>query len=205
MTFQVIPRERAFYDLLERAADGVHEGALALFDLTRDGPPDVGLSARIHGIEEASDELTHEIIELLNHTFVTPFDRADIHELASSLDDVLDAVDAVAQLLVLHNIEQPLPQFRQQVSVLVDATGAVGRAVRGLRSLTSPNRIIVEILRLERDGDHVYRRAVAELYSGEYRARDVLAWRDLLEQLEQAIDRCEDIANTIESVHVKYA
>jgi uncharacterized protein len=205
MTFQVIPRERAFYDLLERAADRVHEGARALLELADDPASGVALSARIHGIEEASDELTHDIIELLNHTFVTPFDRADIYELASSLDDVVDAVDSVSSLLTLHHIDEPLPQFRLQVTVLVDATAAVSRAIRGLRSLSAPNRIIVEILRLERDGDHVYRRGVAELYSGEYRAKEVLAWRDLLEQLEQAIDRCEDIANTIESVHVKYA
>jgi predicted phosphate transport protein (TIGR00153 family) len=205
MPFQVIPRERAFYELLERAADRVHDGARSLLELVEDPDSAVAQGARIHTIEEASDELTHEIIELLNHTFVTPFDRADIHELASSLDDVVDAVDSVAELLILHRIEQPLPQFRLQVAILVDATDAVARAVRGLRSLSAPNRIIVEILRFERDGDHVYRRAVAELYSGEYRARDVLAWRDLLEQLEQAIDRCEDIANTIESIHVKYA
>lgn len=205
MRFQVIPREREFYDLLERAADRVHEGAQALLDLADDPASGAEQGARIHRIEEASDQLTHEIIEMLNHTFVTPFDRADIHELASSLDDVVDAADSVAELLVLHRIDEPLPQFRLQVAILVDATDAVARAVRGLRSLSGPNRIIVEILRLERDGDHVYRRAVAELYSGEYSARDVLAWRDLLEQLEQAIDRCEDIANTIESIHVKYA
>lgn len=205
MTFQVIPRERAFYDLLERAADGVRNGAQELFELSKDPAHGQAQGALIRGIEEASDELTHEIIDLLNHTFVTPFDRADIHELASSLDDVLDAVDSVADLLVLHRIEEPLPQFRQQVAILVDATEAVGGAVRGLRSLAPPARTLLEIARLERDGDHVYRRAVAELYSGDYRAREVLAWRDLLEQLEHAIDRCEDIANTIESIHVKYA
>jgi uncharacterized protein len=205
MTFQVIPRERAFYDLFERAADRVHDSARALLDLADDPTLGAAQGARIHEIEEASDELTHEIIDLLNHTFVTPFDRADIHELASSLDDVVDAVDSVAALLVLHHIEEPLPQYRLQVAILVQATDAVSRAIRDLRSLSEPNRIIVDILRLERDGDHVYRRAVSELYSGEYRARDVLAWRDLLEQIEHAIDRCEDIANTIESIHVKYA
>jgi predicted phosphate transport protein (TIGR00153 family) len=205
MTFQVIPRERAFYDLFDRMADRVHESARALLYLADDPASGAAQSARIHEIEEASDELTHEIIDLLNHTFVTPFDRADIHELVSSLDDVVDTVDSVAALLVLHEIEEPLPQFRLQVMILVEATRAVSRAIRGLRSLSEPNRIIVDILRYERDGDHVYRRGVAELYSGEYRAKDVLVWRDLLEQIEQAIDRCEDIANTIESIHVKYA
>jgi uncharacterized protein len=205
MTFQVIPRERAFYDLFDRVAERVHESARALLALADEPASAAVQGARIHDIEESSDELTHEIIDLLNHTFVTPFDRGDIHELASSLDDVVDAVDSVAALLVLHEIEEPLPQFRLLVMILVEATDAVSRAIRGLRSLSEPNRIIVDILRYERDGDHVYRRGVAELYSGEYGAKDVLVWRDLLEQIEQAIDRCEDIANTIDSIHVKYA
>lgn len=205
MGFQVIPRERAFYDLLEEAAAGVLQGARELLALSQDLSAGNGHRQRIEEIEHAGDELTHRIFALLNTTFVTPFDRSDIHDLASYLDDVLDAVEAVADLLVLHRIAEPLPQFRQQVSVLVDAVESVGRAVHGLRSLAPADRAIVEILRLERDGDHVYRRAVAGLYSGDFKAMDVLKWRDILEQLEWAIDRCEDVANTVESVLVKYA
>jgi predicted phosphate transport protein (TIGR00153 family) len=205
VTFTVIPREQAFFDLLERASTAVNIGARALYELSQEPGNGHVLRERIRTMEAEGDELNHQIVELLNNTFVTPFDRSDIHELASSLDDVLDAVDAVADLLVLHRIEEPLPQFRQQTAVLVDATEAVLRAVRGLRSMAPAHRTLVEVTRLERDGDHVFRRAVAELYSGDYRARDVLAWRDLLEKVEWAVDRCEDIANTIESIYVKYA
>jgi predicted phosphate transport protein (TIGR00153 family) len=203
--FQVIPRERAFYGLLEDAAENVVRGARELLALTGDLGAGPAHRARIETIEHDGDDLTHRIMELLNRTFVTPFDRQDIHELASSLDDVLDAIDAVADLLVLHRIEEPLPQFRQQCAILVEATEAVSRAVRGLRTLMSTDRTLLAMTRLERDGDHVFRRGVAELYSGDYRAMDVLKWRDILEQLEWAIDRCEDVANVVESTLVKFA
>jgi predicted phosphate transport protein (TIGR00153 family) len=203
--FQVIPRERAFYDLLEEAAANVVEGARELYALAMDLPNGRVHRDRVESIEHAGDDVTHRIMALLNRTFVTPFDRSDIYELASSLDDVLDAAHAVSDLLVLHGITEPLPQFRQQCAVLVDASDAVARAVGGLRALSRSGRTLIENTRLERDGDHVFRRGVAELYSGDYKAMDVLKWRDILEQIEWAIDRCEDVANTIESILVKYA
>ena len=205
MPFQVIPRERAFYGLLEEAAANVLEGSRELLALTSDLTNGSVHRERIEAIEHAGDEITHRIMALLNTTFVTPVDRPDIHELASSLDDVIDATHAVAELLVLHKIQEPLPQFRQQCKVLVDACDAVCRAVRGLRSMSQPDHALLDVARLERDGDHVFRRGVAELYSGDYRAMDVLKWRDILEQVEWAIDRCEDVANTVESILVKFA
>ena len=119
MAFQVIPREQAFFDLFEQAAEGVAAGARELAALVEDFRDAPGRSARIQELEHAGDDLTHRILALLNTTFVTPFDRHDIHLLASSLDDVLDAQEAVADLLVLHRIEEPIPQLRQQAEVLV--------------------------------------------------------------------------------------
>jgi hypothetical protein len=205
MPFQVIPRERAFYGLLEEAAANVLEGTRELLALASDLPNGGEHRERVETLEHTGDEITHRIMSLLNTTFVTPVDRQDIHELASSLDDVLDAAHAVAELLVLHKIQEPLSQFRQQCRILVDASEAVCRAIGGLRSLASTDHALVDVARLERDGDHVFRRGVAELYSGDYRAMDVLKWRDILEQVEWAIDRCEDVANTVESILVKFA
>jgi uncharacterized protein len=204
MPFQVIPRERAFYGLLEDAAVNVLDGTRELLGLATSLPDGEAHRQRIEDAEHAGDELTHSIMALLNTTFVTPFDRSDIHELASSLDDVLDAAHAAAELVTLHRIQEPLPQFRQLCTILVEAATAVVEAVRGVRSLSGGDAL-VEISRLERDGDHVFRRGVAELYSGDYKAMDVLKWRDILEQLEWAIDRCEDVGNTVESILVKYA
>lgn len=205
MTFQVIPREREFYDLLEQDGEGVASGARALRALIADFEHADEHRQRIHRLESAGDDLTHGIMALLNRTFVTPFDRQDIHALASHLDDVLDSVEAVADLLVLHHIREPIPQLRMQSDVLLGATEAVARAVRGLRSFRGTDRAWVDIVRFERDGDHVYRMAVAELYSGEFGAMDVLKWRDVLEEMEAAIDRCEDVANILESISLKHA
>jgi uncharacterized protein len=205
VTFQVIPRERAFYDLLEQDGEGVASGARELRTLIADFEHAEEHRQRIHRLEGAGDDLTHTIIALLNRTFVTPFDRQDIHELTSHLDDVLDSIEAVADLLVLHHIREPIPQLRMQADVLVGATEAVARAVRGLRSFRATDRAWVDIVRFERDGDHVYRMAVAELYSGGFGAMDVLKWRDVLEEMEAAIDRCEDVANTLESISLKHA
>jgi uncharacterized protein len=205
VTFQVIPRERAFYDLLETDAEGVASGARELRALVADFEHADEHRQRIRRLEGAGDDLTHAIIELLNRTFVAPVDRQDIHQLASHLDDILDSVEAVADLLVLHHIREPIPQLRMQADVLVGASEAVARAVRGLRSFRATDRAWVEIVRFERDGDHVYRMAVADLYSGEFGAMDVLKWRDVLEQMEAGIDRCEDVANTLESISLKHA
>ncbi|MFL5737089.1 MAG: DUF47 domain-containing protein [Actinomycetota bacterium] len=205
MVFQVIPRERAFFDLLERAADTAAAGAVELLAMVQDTSRAERGAARIQDLEHAGDDTTHEILETLNTTFVTPFDRHDIHQLASAIDDVLDAQEAVSDLLVLHGIEEPIPQLRQQAEVLVRATRAVARAVRGLQDLGGVERSWADIKRLEREGDRIYRMGVAELYSGDYRPMDVLRWKDLLREMETAMDRCEDIANIIESIALKQA
>lgn len=205
VTFQVIPRELAFYGMFDRAADGVVEGARELAALVNDLPARESHAARIQDLEHAGDDLTHTIVATLNTTFVTPFDRPDIHRLASLLDDVLDAQEAVAELLVLHGIVSPVAQFRELVDVLVRASEAVRTAVSSLRSFRGTDAACAEVRRLEREGDWVYRRAVAALYSGEHRATTVLIWKDLLKEIEGAIDRCEDIANLIESTRLKHA
>jgi uncharacterized protein len=203
--FQVIPRELAFYDMLDRAAAGVEDGSRELLALIEDLPNAGAHADKIVDLEHAGDELTHQIIAKLNTTFVVPIDRGDIHRLASHLDDVLDATEAVSDLVVLHRIDEPLPQFRQQVDVLVRAVACARRAVHLLRTPARARAAIADVKREEREGDWVYRRAVAELFSGDYAAMEVLKWKDLLRQVEAAIDRCEDIANDIESVAAKFA
>jgi predicted phosphate transport protein (TIGR00153 family) len=205
VAFQVIPREQSFFDLFEELAQHVVAGTAELKDLTDDLSGADGKSRRLFDREHAADKVTHRIMDTLNTSFVTPFDREDIHRLASSLDDVLDDLEAAADLLVLHRIEEPIPELRQQAGVLSRATQAVSEAVRRLRSLEGINRHLVEINRLENEGDRIYRKGVARLYSGEFKAMDVLKWKDVLDEMERAIDACEDISNTIESMVLKRA
>jgi hypothetical protein len=205
MVFQVIPRERLFYGLLEQAADNVAAGARELASLVEALPEAAAQHQRIRDLEHEGDDLTHQIIATLNTTFVTPFDRQDIHKLASTLDDVLDAIEAVSDLLVLHRVEQPLPAVGQLAGVLVQITQAVVREVGHLRALSSVERDWGEINRLEREGDRIYRRATAELFSGDHPAIEVLKWKDIVDHVEDAIDRCQSISNIIESIALKYA
>jgi predicted phosphate transport protein (TIGR00153 family) len=203
--FQVIPRSHDFYELFDRAAANMAETAELLNKLMTDFRDPEAAHAEIRQREHEGDEITHEIMRALNTTFVTPFDREDIHHLASSVDDILDGMEAVADLLVLYHIEQILPEMRQQAEVLARAADQTYQAMTQLRGFSGLDRYWVEINRLENEGDRVYRKTVAHLFSGEFKAMDVLKWKDLVEQLEAAIDGCEDVANTLESIVLKHA
>ena len=203
--FQIIPRSQNFYGLFDRAAANMAETAGLLNKLMTDFHDPEAAHAEIRQREHEGDEITHEIMRALNTTFVTPFDREDIHRLASSIDDILDGMEAVADLLVLHRIEQILPEMKQQAEVLARAADQTYQAMTQLRSFSGLDRFWVEINRLENEGDRVYRKTVAHLFSGEFKAMDVLKWKDLVDQLEAAIDGCEDVANTLESIVLKHA
>jgi predicted phosphate transport protein (TIGR00153 family) len=202
--FQAIPREQAFFDLFERAAANVAAASAELAVMVGDIPEAEAHSQAIRALEHASDDLTREVIQTLDVTFVTPYDRDDIYGLAAGLDDILDAIWAVADLIVLHRIEAPLPELRQLADVLRRAGSAVQTAVRGLRFADDVMPHVIEINRLENEGDRAYRKAIARLYSGEFKPMDVLKWKGVLGQLEEAIDNCEDIANVIETIVVKH-
>jgi predicted phosphate transport protein (TIGR00153 family) len=203
--FQIIPRNLDFYALFERAAANLAETAELLNKLITDFNDPEAAHAEIRQREHEGDEITHEIMRALNTTFVTPFDREDIHRLASGLDDILDGMEAVSDLLVLHHIEQILPEMKQQAEVLARSADQTHQAMTQLRGFAGLDRFWVEINRLENEGDQVYRKTVAHLFSGEFKAMDVLKWKDLVDQLEAAIDGCEDVANTLESIVLKHA
>jgi uncharacterized protein len=203
--FQVIPRELIFFDLLEGAAANVVLGARELGLLIDALPDGSAHRERIREIEGDGDTLTHMIMERLNTTFVTPFDRQDIHRLASSLDDVLDLIEAVSDMLILHRVGSPLAGVRQQAVILARITDAAEEVVRHLRTLSGGDRLRAGIKRLEREGDHIYRRTVADLFSGSYAAIDVLKWKDVVDQMEEAVDRCLQISNTAAAIELKFA
>jgi len=205
LRLKILPREESFYDLFEKAAANLSEGARLLANLLTDFHDPEAAHSEIRQREHEGDEITHQIIRALNTTFVTPFDREDIHHLASNIDDILDAIEAVSDLLVLHRIENVLPEMRQLAEVLSRAADQVQQAMSQIRGFSGLDKYWVEINRLENEGDRVYRKTVAKLFSGEYKAMDVLKWKDLVDQLEAGIDGCEDVANTLESIVLKHA
>ena len=202
---RIIPKEETFFHLFEALAEKVHEGASALLTLLNEWSELDRKVGRILDIEHEGDEITHEIIRRLNTTFVTPFDREDIHHLASSLDDVLDHIEAAAEYLQLHKIEAPLRQMVTIADILAEAAAKTAEAMPQLRKMRDLEKYWVEINRLENEGDRAYRRTIAELFSGDYKAMDVLKFKEIIEEIEQAIDRLEDVANTIESIYLKHS
>ncbi|MFN2526534.1 MAG: DUF47 domain-containing protein [Actinomycetota bacterium] len=203
MRLRLIPREESFFELFEGLADKVEQGAGELLDLLKNYTDLDRKVGRVLDIEHEGDDLTHEVMRRLNTTFITPFDREDIHRLASGLDDVLDHIEAAAEYLQLHKIEEPHPQMIFLAETLADAAKKTAEAMPGLRKMKGLEQYWVEINRLENEGDRAYRRTIAELFSGDYKAMDVLKFKEIIEEIEQAIDRLEDVANAIESIVLK--
>lgn len=207
MKLKVSQRPEAFFDLFEESGANLCEATDDLRGLVREYEQVELKARRISEREHTGDEITHAIIRLLNTTFVTPMDREDIYTLATALDDVMDEVDAAADLFVLHHIEAPLPEMLSQADVLHRAAEQTEAALKAFRNLRRDELepYWVEINSLENEGDQLYRRAIADLFSGDHRAMDVLRWKEVIEAFEEALDGLENVANVIESVVLKHA
>jgi predicted phosphate transport protein (TIGR00153 family) len=203
MRIRLVPREESFFDLFEQMAGKVCQGAEELLELLENYTDLDKRVGRILDIEHEGDEITHEVIQRLNTTFITPFDREDIHRLASSLDDVLDHIEAAGEYLQLHRIENPLPQMVSLAQTLAVAAQKTSEAMPRFRKMSGLEDYWIEINRLENEGDRFYRRTIAEVFSGDYKAMDVLRFKDIIEEIENSIDRLEDVANTIEGIVLK--
>ena len=203
--FRLIPREESFFDLFVQQAEILVQGAELLHDLVANWDGVEEKAARLHDIEHELDEVTHEVMRRLNTTFVTPMDREDIHELGSSMDEVMDHMDAAADLLVLHKIEKPLPEMQAQADLLIRASRTTLEAMRTLPRYEELRDYWVEINRLENEADRIYRRGIADLFGGDFKAMDVLKWKDIIDELEAAMDEIEDVANTLEGIALKQA
>jgi len=204
---RVSQRAEVFFELFARSAQNLRETAELLEDLVS-AYEDVDLKVRrIEDREHEGDEITHEVFRRLNTSFITPMDREDIYRLATALDDVLDEIEGVAQALLLHAIEEPLPVMKSQVDVLVRAAQQTEEALDLLPKMNRERLepYWIEINSLENEGDDIYRHAVAELFGGDYKAMNVLRWKEVIEGTEAAIDGLESVANIVESIVLKHA
>lgn len=205
MKFRLIPREESFYDLFIKQAEILVQATDVLRGIVGEFKDVKRRARRLHDLEHEGDEVTHEVMRRLNTTFVTPIDREDVHELASNLDDVLDHMDAAMDFLVLHNIDRPIPEMKAQVDLLFEGAETTLDAMRTLPAFDRLSRYWIEINRLENEADRVYRQGVADLFSGQFEAMEVLRWKDIIDQLEKAMDKLEDVANTLEGIALKQA
>jgi uncharacterized protein len=208
MALKLFPKGREFYELFTRSAGQVMAAANALDELVNNFVDVPAKVARIKDIEHACDKITHECFERLNKTFITPLDREDIHALITSLDDVCDAIDATAIRLQLYRVDKPTPMLKDMAALLVRCTKTVHDAVVRLDEIKNPEQILaecVQINKLENEGDQLLRKAVGDLFDTEKDAISLIKWKEIYELLEQATDRCEDMANAIETVVLKNA
>lgn len=200
---RLVPRDERFFDLFVELAETAQRAARAYQEMVTDFTDVAEKAKRLKDIEHEGDEITHETMRRLNTVFVTPLDHDDIHRLTSRLDDVIDHIEAAADLVVLHKIDAPLPEMKAQADVILEAAGVALDAMRTLPKYDRLESAWHEINRLENEGDRIYRRAIADLFGGDHRAMDVLKWKAIIDEAEVALDTLEDVANLLEAIALK--
>jgi predicted phosphate transport protein (TIGR00153 family) len=198
-----VPNDRQFFDLFEEAAQNILRGADLLDQMLAGWPEKANLARELLIAEQDGDRITHDIVQRLNQTFVTPIDREDILELASGLDDVLDMAEEVGDFLGLYKIEAPMSQAQRMAHILLQSCRQIAEAMPRLRKFDDISHYTVEIHRLENDGDRVVREALASLFEEGIDPMVVIRWKDIYERLEQAIDATERVANILQNIVIK--
>jgi len=205
VTFRLIPKEERFYDDFVALAEEIRHGASMLEEMLAPEQPLWDKADEIKEVEHKCDFLTHEIIQRLHRTFVTPLDREDIFNLARSLDDVMDAIDATAAIVRLYQINFVRTDARELTRIIMASSDQVVKALKALERRKGVAEPAVEINRLENEADRVHQVAVRRLFEEEHDPIQIMKWKEILDFLEAATDRCEDVANVLEGVVVKHA
>jgi uncharacterized protein Yka (UPF0111/DUF47 family) len=202
--FSLIPREARFFQDFIGLSEEIRTGARALKQMMSDDPPDLGKADIIKDIEHACDGRTRTIIDRLNRTFVTPLDREYIHALAISLDDVMDAVDAAAAVSRLYKITHVRPGAKRLAEIICESTDRITEALQALEDRRGVLELAARVNQLEREADRVHQDAIVALFDDERDPISVIKWKEILDFLEAATDRCEDVGNLLEGVVVKH-
>lgn len=202
---KLLPHEDGFHNMFVELAENVYRASQAMVAMLENYSTPASDAEKIKDIEHANDTIMHGLMNKLNRTFITPFDREDIHELASKVDDVLDLTDAAASRLVTYRIEKIRPGVAELSRVLMAATKEVVAAVRVLEKKNEVLEHCIEINRLENEGDRICRDLIATLFEQEKDPILVIKWKEIIEVLEIATDKCEDVANVVETITLKNA
>ena len=205
MRLPFIPREEKFFELFVEDANNMLVGARLLEEMFRSYDQRERIANQLRDLERKGDGISHDIGQKLEKTFVTPFDREDIHQLISRLDDVLDFIEEVADTCILYKIDEPSEPALAQAVIIVKQCEEIVRALEKLKGFKNIGPHWIEIHRLENDGDRVVRQAMADLFTNGTDAVEIIRWKDLYALLEDTIDACEDVANVIERIVVKHA
>jgi uncharacterized protein len=193
----------SFFDMFTASAEHVVAATDVLADFVRETGRREELAGRLRDLEHVGDQAAHAVFKQANSSFVTPFDREDIYSLASDLDDVMDHLEAAADLVVLTGLGELPPEMAQQVEILQRCARTTAEAMPRLRTMKGLDEYWIEVNRLENEADRLYRRLVSRLFSGQFEALEVLKLKEVADELEDAADAFEHVANVIESITVK--
>jgi len=204
--FNLIPKEVRFFDYFEQQSQEIIKAAALLSELVHNFADARAKAFAIKEVEHAGDQITHDVVKHLNTTFITPLDREDIHDLATRLDDVLDFIEAVAERLVIYRIKEPTSACRAMADLIVAQVAAMDRGIRCLRTMDPGfHEHAVEVNRLENRADTLLRETLAAMFEAAGDPIEVIKWKEIYETMEIVTDRCEDVANVIESIILKMA
>jgi uncharacterized protein Yka (UPF0111/DUF47 family) len=204
MRISLVPRTTEFYGLFDRAGQNTLQAARLAERRFREFPQASVSQADVKAVEAAGDQITHDIIQLLNTQYVTPFDREDIYELATAIDDVVDHIEEACDLLELYNLEQPARRAVEQCDIIVGATEQLAVALSGLKGLRGVQQALVLVKQKEDEGDRLVREAIGSLFhDSRIDPLVVIRWKDIYDSLEDAIDACETAANVLGNIVVK--
>jgi uncharacterized protein len=201
----LVPKDRVFFDLFTEAGKNTVRAARLLKEMLEGWPDESGLAREILLAEQEGDRITHDIVQRVNTTFVTPIDGGDIYGLATQLDDIVDYIEETADFMGLYRIEAPMEQSLAMADVLVQSCEQLAMALEHLRGFKNLERYWIEIHRLENDGDRLYRDAVASLFANGIDPMFVIRWRDIFLRLERAVDATETAAHILEGIVIKNA
>jgi uncharacterized protein len=201
--FSLTPKDSSFYPLFTASAENLVAATEVLGEFVHDHARRAELAIRLRDLEHVGDQATHAIFRALNTSFVTPFDREDIYSLASNLDDVMDYVEAAADLVILTGLGTLPAEMSQQVALLQRCAQVTAEAMPRLKTLKDLSDYWIEVNRIENEADKLYRRLLSRLYSGEFDALEILKLKEVADQLEEAADAFEHLANVVETIAVK--
>jgi uncharacterized protein len=201
--FSILPKQERFFEDFISLAGEIHKGSRLLKKMLMSNPPDMTQVDAIKEVEHACDRCVRGIIDRLNRTFITPLDREDIHALASSLDDVMDAIDAAAAVIRLYRIEHVRTGARRLADIVCDSVDRIVEAISALPKREGVLELAARLSQLEHEADRVHQDSIVELFDQERDPIAVIKWKEIFDFLEAATDRCEDVANLLEGVVVK--
>ncbi len=205
MFAKLLPREEQYFSLFAQMTSYINDAATTLVEMLSHQDGDyTEYVQRIKGIEHACDDLTHNVATRLNQSFITPFDREDIYMMSTALDDIVDLIDDAARAIIIFDVHEITDYARDFADVIERMAEQLKAIVAMLQKPKNVTQRLVEIHRLENEGDDIYHAAIAELFHNSHDALTVLKWKEVYEKLEAAVDRCENVANIIESVIIKH-